>query len=1103
MAIFFPEDTTLRNRGKMLASCRGAGTLVVALNQPEKITEDVTPKPEIHLAAGTHVDQYTVIRLIARGGMGDVYLALDTELGRRVALKFVREDGFASGGAPLRFKDEARAIAAVSHPSIVNVFGVGDHEGHPYVALEYIEGETLRERMKKAPPSVPEAQRIVRDVAGALAEAHRRKILHLDLKPENIMAAKDGRMRVVDFGLARSMAQRAALEEIVGTPAYMSPEQWLKLEPTEATDVWALGVIAFELFCGRLPYAIGMLTPEAYDLVTSPRPAPSPRAFAVLPDEVNALIERCLDKRPDQRPSAQHVFASIEQVLALNRRAPVSEEQSPFRGLAAFSEEHSAFFFGRENDIATFCERLRETAVLPVVGASGAGKSSFVRAGVIPRLKEREAWIVIALRPGGEPFTNLARALLSEDGSGFQETQPAISGSDPPLASTPALTDTQRARLEGEAALARELQQAPEHLAALLQRLAERQRKKVLVFVDQLEEVSTLTADPAERDAFLTAICRAASDYAEPVRVVFTLRDDFLSRLAESAALRDVLRQVTVLRNPGEEALEEIIQEPLRAVGYRFDDPQLCATITRAAHTEQLPLPLLQFTLRVLWDQRDRERRMLLASVYEEIGGIGGAVANYADEVLVGLDETQRGIARDLMLRLVTPERMRRVQSEQRLLEGLPPDAARVVLQRLTQARLITVHRRTTINELELAHESLVQRWGRLSQWIDESKEELVLLAEISQTAELWQKRGERPDETWSGDALFDAKAKLARVTTPVPAQVERFLAAGEAHTRLLLKKAIRHRRYLFLSLSLMTALPVLAIGWYQARHLEAAQIVQSDRETSLAARAIARELSQWLSDHLSATEAAAAQLSALPVLDNELLLEERGVAQVFRFGSFGPLCAVYDDTGRGLLGYPNQPALRGTDYSDREYFRRSRITRHSVISNVLAARAAKIPMITVTSPILTGSEFRGLVGCGLSLGSLQPLADAVITGLPGMRAVILDRAGVALVHPEPEVREHMRSLGAIALFRPTGVGMEEVRAGIDDTGTRVRATALSIDKADVGWTVIVSRPEALIARLSDAARRETAITAAVALAIGLLLSAALARRLGQVRASD
>ncbi|MFH0902377.1 MAG: serine/threonine-protein kinase, partial [Pseudomonadota bacterium] len=799
----------------------------------------------------TMVDHFRVVRMVGRGGMGEVYLARDTLLNRRVALKVIHPRNLDSEEAVARFMREAQLTASLSHPHIVTVYAVGKHENRPYLALEYLEGQTLRQRLDEERPGLRESLRIVLAIAQALAEAHRHRVLHRDLKPDNVILAKDGRLRLVDLGLARvttttesadaigsasaadlaglaglaGLADRIGATEVAtqqeaggltnqhngngeittagtvqGTPAYMAPEQWRGGWCGEATDIWALGMILYELLVGQRPY---QQIRKAFlgAAVTGPEPVPALAPTQDTPAELVEMVAGCLDKDAGNRPAAAQVVETLEQLLAGSRRRG-SAEQSPFRGLFPFSEYHADLFFGRDHEVAVFLESLREQAVIPVVGPSGAGKSSFVQAGVLPRLREQGAWTVLTIRPGANPFGALAARLATGQSVGrlSQGIDSVIRTSDllPPehLRGMTGAEDAMWASLLGSddvETMANQLRQSPPMLGVLLHDMAVRERSKVLLFVDQLEETFTMVADGSVRETFLRAICGVADHPSSPVRAVFTVRDDFLGHLDGGSEVATALARVFVLRRPGREALEEVLTRPVAAVGYAYDDPSLPSemvdSVSSGGGMTPVCLPLLQFAGQMLWERRDKTRRLLCRAAYETMGGVAGSLAEHADGVLAAMTPAQVELARQLLLRLVTSAGTRRVLPVAAAVAGLG-SAIEEVLEKLTQARLLTVRRARSDGGssrgrgdggsgttgsgsrsggeavLELVHESLVRTWARLGRWLEESHEELAVLAEVGQAAELWEKRGCREDEVWQGDALADARRKLARLST-------------------------------------------------------------------------------------------------------------------------------------------------------------------------------------------------------------------------------------------------------------------------------------------------------------------------------------------------
>lgn len=842
------DDVQLRKELEALLGADDADFLA----QPAASIPPPAPKRRAP-AAGTMVDHFKVMRVLGRGGMGEVYLARDGKLGRKVALKMVAPGMLGSRETVARFIEEARTTAKFSHPNIVGVYAVGEHAGMPYVALEYLEGQTLGERMQERRHSLQETMRIGLSIAEALDEAHRHGILHRDLKPDNVIIPRDGRLRVFDFGLAKrwesediapdssrtTRADEPRPRFPAGTPNYMSPEQWLLEESDGAADVWALGVIMFEMLAGRRPY-IDASAP--FDQETVPTPAPSSRQgngrhqrlrelaplrakferrrrevvsltpaprvdqFAAdLPPEVVDLIASCLEKTASARPSAAAVANALRECIGGTRGA--FHEQSPFRGLMAFSERHADLFFGRDDEISAFVELARSQPVLPILGASGSGKSSFVQAGIIPRLREQGSWSILQLRPGNRPFLALASRLLRRDTMVLS----APSGTS--------IDDSIRIEQHDAVELAEKLRARPHTLALELRALAEEQECRVLLFVDQLEELFTLVDDTDVHTRFMEAICTAADDPDDPVRVVCTARDDFLGRLATGRAATHVLAHTTVLKGLDAAGLERVLRRPVDQVGYRYEDDGLPTEMVAAVSGEPASLPVLQFAAHMLWEKRDRGERMLTRDAYHRIGGVVGALAKHADGVLDAMSRSELHLARELLLRLVTEQNTRKLVGRERALAGLG-DAAEGVLRRLVTARLVSVKKsRGEVDAeslLELAHESLITTWDTLASWLHDSEDAHAFLAEIGQAAELWVKRGRRREELWQGVALADARHSLRQIDRPTPDVVLDFVEQGQLQR----ERRVRRRR-LAVGAAIVTLALVAIVLAFQKREAD------------------------------------------------------------------------------------------------------------------------------------------------------------------------------------------------------------------------------------------------------------------------------------------
>jgi TolB-like protein/Flp pilus assembly protein TadD len=264
------------------------------------------------VSAGQTINQYTIISSLGAGGMGEVYLAEDTRLGRKVALKFLPAHLTQDEGHLRRFEQEARAVAALSHPSVCTIHEVVETgEGRHCIVMEYVGGVTLRTRMRGKRLSLADAVDIALQIAGALSAAHAAGIVHRDIKPENVMVRPDGLVKVLDFGIAKyarpSRAREAkeswvktATGVVVGTTAYMSPEQARGQAVDARTDVWALGVILYEMVASRLPFP-GKTPSDRVAAILEREPEPLGRLRRGVPAELERIVGRALAKDRNQR----------------------------------------------------------------------------------------------------------------------------------------------------------------------------------------------------------------------------------------------------------------------------------------------------------------------------------------------------------------------------------------------------------------------------------------------------------------------------------------------------------------------------------------------------------------------------------------------------------------------------------------------------------------------------------------------------------------------------------------------------------------------------------------------------------------------------------
>jgi serine/threonine protein kinase/Tfp pilus assembly protein PilF len=308
----------------------------------------------LELKAGSTVAHYRVLSLLGEGGMGRVYLAEDTKLHRKVSLKFLSADVTKDHERLRRFEQEARAASALNQPNIITIHEIGEEDGHQFIAIEFIDGQTLRERLR-SPLDLDESLEIAIQVASALAAAHRVNIVHRDIKPENIMIRKDdGLVKVLDFGLAKmSVLRRATMDPeadtqlrntapgvVMGTAAYMSPEQARGETVDERTDIWSLGVVLYEMIAGCSPFVASTSNEIISAILSRETPAPLTRYSRLVPERLEEIVEKALTKNKDERyQTSKDLLIDLKRLQqTLQLKAASERSTSPDRIVSAVTD---------------------------------------------------------------------------------------------------------------------------------------------------------------------------------------------------------------------------------------------------------------------------------------------------------------------------------------------------------------------------------------------------------------------------------------------------------------------------------------------------------------------------------------------------------------------------------------------------------------------------------------------------------------------------------------------------------------------------------------------------------------------------------------------
>ena len=474
------------------------------------------------------------------------------------------------------------------------------------------------------------------------------------------------------------------------------------------------------------------------------------------------------------------------------------DEPTPYRGLLRYEFEHSEIFFGREREVDELLTRLEGQRFVAIVGASGSGKSSLLRAGLIPalaagRLHGSDRWPVLRVTPGSRPLRSLAEAVAALDS----------------VPDRIQLVDQLTARFERH----------EDGLLTAVRTLLDDSRQQAVLAVDQLEEIFTLAADGlganrSHQEQFVANLASALEGVDSPLRVVTTLRADFVANALSTAGLKELLQDHQFLLGPLDDpALREAVVRPAQQVGALYEKG-LVASILRDVKAQPSALPLLQHALHELWGQR--RGPWLTIDAYETIGGVGGALPRRAEQIFEGFTPAQQETARRVFLRLTTLGEGALDTKRRVLRSELYPVAAEkadvdVVLERLgaPEARLIVIDQET----VELTHEALLHEWDRLQRWLQDGREGHRVHRRLTVNAHEWSTAfGRSADLLYRGVRLAEAEEWAEQHPDELNAVEAAFLNAGRMESDKLRRLERRRIRRLQLSLIATTAALVVAI---------------------------------------------------------------------------------------------------------------------------------------------------------------------------------------------------------------------------------------------------------------------------------------------------
>jgi DNA-binding SARP family transcriptional activator/ABC-type glycerol-3-phosphate transport system substrate-binding protein len=646
---------------------------------------------------------YEIREQIGEGAFGRAYRAYQPAVGREVAITVIPPDRADDPAFIRRFEAEAELVARLEHPHIVPLYDYWREPGAAYLVTRLVRGGSLADTLRAGPLAPERAAQLVHEVGSALSLAHRVGTVHRDIEPASILIDAEQSAYLSDFGIAVHDEEADGADNATPGGPYASPEQLAGATLTPASDIYSLAVVLAQALTGQSPDDVQ-------------------RVAARMPGPIADVILKATSADPQDRYANVDTFVRAVQAAVGSAAAPVEPAPAglinPYKGLRPFEESDAADFFGRERLVERLIARLGAGGTgghfVALVGPSGSGKSSVVKAGLLPALRlgalsGSTDWFVAEISPGRHPYEALEAGLL----------RVAV---NPPASLLEQLTD-------GEAGIRRAVRRVlPE-------------RTQLLLVVDQFEELFT-QAPHAATQAFLDALAAAVEDPLSGLRVVVTLRADFYDRPLGHRAIGELLRRGTEVITPmSAEELERAIDGPAERLGVRFE-PGLVAEIVADVSDRPGALPLLQYALTEMFDER--RGPVIELAAYQEMRGVSGALVRRAEALYGGFDPHVQEATRQVLLRLValgegTDDVRRRVLRPELTAVGDP--AVELVLDAFGRHRLLSFDRDPVTRgpTVEIAHEALLTEWDRFRDWIDDSREDLRQERRLANAAAEWQ----------------------------------------------------------------------------------------------------------------------------------------------------------------------------------------------------------------------------------------------------------------------------------------------------------------------------------------------------------------------------
>ncbi len=746
---------------------------------------------------GRRANGYELRDRLGADDIGVVYSAYQTSTGREVAIKVISAEIANRPEFVERFEADAQHVAGLEHPHIVALYDFWRSPEGAFLVMPYVRGGNLRRSIESTRWDPPAAMRILDQIGSALGYAHRRGRVHGDLNSTKVLLDDDANAYLFDFGIARG-DHTAGRDQDRGV----------------AGDIRAFGMLVHELFtAGRC--AAGT-TPDSVHWIRDDLPS---GLDDVIADATDMVAARRYDRVEDCLRALRQVFGADVTAGPVSPTTDV-EVRNPYKGLRAFAEVDAEDYFGRDRLVEQLFQRVAANRLTLVVGPSGSGKSSLVKAGLVPRLRRDcigpgRPILVTEMYPGSYPFEELEAALL-------------------------------RVAVDRPGELLDELIADDRGLLRATKQILPDDDSDLVLVVDQFEELFSLTADASVRRLFLDNLVTVGHDERSRVRVVLTMRADFFDHPLEHPAFGELMAaSLVTVAMPDHDDLAHAISEPARAAGLELE-AGLVPIITRDVAGEPGALPLMQYALTELVGAR--VGRELTIEAYERTGGVIGSLSSRAEDIFVGLPPSAQRVAEEVFVHLVavdedSDDTRRRVRRSELDAMGFSAPALDAVIGAFGSFRLLSFdHDPVTRGQtIEVAHEALIREWPRFRGWIDQRREGLVLQRRLQVAAADWDASGRDTSFLLSGGRLEQFERWASTTEQRVGTLEREFLDDARRYEAAAVDAVVRRRRRLLAGFGALAAvaLVVAAIAVVQrGRADDAAAVAEAQQARAEAQQA-------------------------------------------------------------------------------------------------------------------------------------------------------------------------------------------------------------------------------------------------------------------------